>query len=215
VTYTRTKFPVFYDLETRDWKSAAALEPVPGASPEVLTLTYWARIVADGHLREAKQAQSDLVEYQSLIDQIRKSKPYFVDSTGAKIEHDEVIAWAAFAAGEQGRALTHIRSAADLQDKVGQAEVDIPAREMLADILMESNQPKESLSEYQIALRMSPNRFNGLYNAGRAAEAIGDKQQAAKYYSALMKVTAAGQQSTRAEFAHIRTFLAATQVAER
>lgn len=215
VTYTRTKFPVFYALETRDWKSAAALEPVPGASPDVLALTYWARIVADGHLREAKQAQSNLSEYQSLLDQSRKSEPFFVESTGAKIQHDEVIAWAAFAAGERDKALTHIRSAADLQDKVGQAEVDIPAREMLADMLMECNQSKESLAEYQIALRMSPNRFNGLYNAGRAAEAIGDKQQAAKYYSALMKITAAGQQSTRTELAHVRTFLATNQVAGR
>ena len=212
VTYTRVKFPVFYGLETRDWMSVAALEPVPGASPEVLTLTYWAHVIADGHLRKAKQAQSDLAEYQSLIDQIRKSKPYFVDSTGAKIEHDEVVAWAAFAEGEQDKALTHIRSSADLQDKVGQAEVDIPAREMLADMLMECNRPKESLSEYQTALRRSPNRFNGLYNSGRAAEAIGDKQEAAKYYSALMKITGGGQQSTRAEFAHVRAFLAGTQI---
>ena len=82
-------------------------------------------------------------------------------------------------------------------------------------MLMECNRPKESLSEYEIALRMSPNRFNGLYNAGRAAEAIGDKKEATKYYAALMEMTAAGQQSSRAEFAHVRAFLAATQVAER
>ena len=216
VTYTRTKFPVFYALETRDWKSAAALEPVPGASDEVLMLTYWAHIVADGHLREAKQLQADLAAYEALINRIRKgNRTFLADSTAAKIEHDEVIGWAAFAQGNQEKALTHLRAAADLQDKVGQAEVDIPGREMLADMLLECNQPKQALAEYQVVLRMSPNRFNGLYNAGRAAEAIGDKAEAAKYYSALMTVTADGRRSTRAEFAHVRSFLAATQVADR
>jgi hypothetical protein len=48
-----------------------------------------------------------------------------------------------------------MRSAADLQDKVGQGEVDIPAREMLADMLLEFGEAQQALSEYQIALRTS------------------------------------------------------------
>ena len=67
-------------------------------------------------------------------------------------------------------ALKYMRDSADLQDKVGQGEVDIPAREMLADILLELGQAQEALAEYKQALKLSPNRFNGLYNAGRAAE---------------------------------------------
>ena len=42
---------------------------------------------------------------------------------------------------------------ADLQDKAGQGEVDIPAREMLADILLASGQPREALNEYERDLR--------------------------------------------------------------
>ena len=34
VPYYRGKFPAFYALETRDWKSAASLEPVPTKEPE-------------------------------------------------------------------------------------------------------------------------------------------------------------------------------------
>ena len=48
IHYYRTKLPVFYAIETRDWKSAAALEPVAGSPPEVSTLVYWARAVAHG-----------------------------------------------------------------------------------------------------------------------------------------------------------------------
>ena len=40
VPYYRTKLPTFYALEMRDWKTAAALEPAPGSTPEVATMTY-------------------------------------------------------------------------------------------------------------------------------------------------------------------------------
>ncbi|HEX4749493.1 MAG TPA: hypothetical protein VH302_08130 [Bryobacteraceae bacterium] len=216
VTFVQTQFPVFYALEMRDWKLASALQPVTGADPDLQTLTYWARVIADGHLRQAKQAQSDLAAYESLLEQVRKGKhAYYADSTGAKIEHDEVLAWAAFAEGNAEKALTNMRAAADLQDKVGQGEVDIPAREMLADMLLELNQPQKALADYQVALQMSPNRFNGLFNAGRAAETAGDKVQAAGYYATLLKTTSDGQQSARPEFTHVKTFVAANQVASR
>jgi tetratricopeptide (TPR) repeat protein len=216
VPYYRNKFSVFYALEMRDWKSAATLEPAPGASPIPKTLTYWARIVADGHLRRSKEAQADLAKYAEFYDQIRKGKhAYFADSTGAKVEQDEVAGWVAFAERNSEKAWSKMRAAADVQDKVGQGEVDIPAREMLADMLLELDQPKEALVEYDSALKMSPNRFNGLFNAGRAAEAAGDKGRAATYYSALLKATNDGKLSERPELAHVKTFLSATQVAAR
>ena len=107
----------------------------------------------------------------------------------------------AYAQGDNETALKVIRDTADLQDKVGQAEVDIPVREMLADMLLELNRPKEALVEYQVALRLSPNRFNGLYNAGRAAKAAGDKKKSREYFSALLKIAGNGAKSTRPEIA--------------
>jgi hypothetical protein len=62
---------------------------------------------------------------------------------------------------------------------------------------------------------MSPNRFNGMYHAGLAAEALGDKTKAAKYYSALLKQTDNGAQSDRAEFAHVKSFVSSPQVAAK
>ncbi len=84
-------------------------------------------------------------------------------------------------------AAKQMRVSADLQDKVGQGEVDIPAREMLADILLESGHAKEALVEYKQALKLSPNRFNGLFNAGKAAEAGGSPGEARGYYASLLK----------------------------
>jgi len=49
---TAPSWPIFYHLELRDWKTAAALQAVAGAPPESQTLTYWARTVAAGHLHQ-------------------------------------------------------------------------------------------------------------------------------------------------------------------
>jgi tetratricopeptide (TPR) repeat protein len=208
VPYYRTKLPIFIDLETRDWKSAAVLEPIAGAPPETQTLTYWARTVAAGHLRQAQQARDNLAQYESLMQKVKLGRhAYFADSTGARITHGELLAWIAFADGDSPAALKHIREAADLQDKVGQGEVDIPAREMLADMLLELGQPQAALVEYERALKLSPNRFNGLFNAGMAAEAAGDKAKARSYYAALLEATDNGSHSARPEFAHVKSFL--------
>ena len=82
-------------------------------------------------------------------------RAYMAESTSVKIERGEILGWVAFAQGKQDEALRNLRAASDLQDKVGQGEVDIPAREMLADMLLEFGEAQQALSEYQIALRTS------------------------------------------------------------
>ncbi len=214
--YYRTKFPVFYALEMENWQAAAALQPVADARPGQAAMTWWARAIADGHLHRANQAQTDLAQFDVLMNEARKgSNAYEADSTGAQIERYEVVAWAGFAAGEQHDALENMRKAADLQDKVGQNEVDIPAREMLADMLLELHQPAQALTEYRVALKLSPGRFNGLYHAGEAAEASGDKAAAAYYYTALLQSTDNGANSTRPELAHARSVVDASRMAAR
>jgi tetratricopeptide (TPR) repeat protein len=212
--YYRSKYPAFYDLEMRDWRSAAALEPVAGARPETQLLTYWARIVAQGHLRQAQPARADLAAYESLMQQVRSGKhAYYAESTAARIEQGETLAWVAFADGDEAEALKQMRDSADLQDQVGQGEVDIPAREMLADMLLEFHRPQQALIEYDRALKLSPNRFNGLLNAGLAAEAVGDTAKAASYYAALLKST--DPQCGRSELDHVKSFVSSAKASAR
>jgi tetratricopeptide (TPR) repeat protein len=212
--YYLTKLPIFFDLEMRDWNSAAALEVIAGGPPETQTLTFWARTVAAGHLHQPRQARDNLGEYDALIEKIKKGRhAYFADSTGARITRGEMLAWIAFAAANSADAVRQMQESADLQDKVGQGEVDIPAREMLADMLLELKRPQEALVEYRKALVLSPNRFNGLFNAGRAAEAAGDNAQAQAYYATLLKLTDNGSQSTRPEFDHVKTVVSSARLA--
>ena len=208
VPYYRKKLPAFYALERRDWKSAAALEQESGAPPESSDVVYWARVIGHGRLRQAKEAQEDMARYDELVAEIKKGpRGYLADGTFPKIERHEMLAWVAFARGDEAEALKSMRAAADLQDKVGQAEVDIPAREMLADMLLEFQKPQQAMAEYEAALKLSPNRLNGLFNAGRAAELAGDTTRAKRYYATLLKSTHNGEDSGRSEMAHARSFL--------
>jgi tetratricopeptide (TPR) repeat protein len=212
--YYRTKLPAIYYLELRDWNSAAALEVVAGAAQQIQTLTYWARAVAAGHLHRAPEAGASLVEYDALMEKIKKgSSAYIADSTGARIARGEMLAWVAYAGGRPEEAVKAMRESADLQDKAGQGEVDIPAREMLADMLLELKRPQEALAEYKLALTSSPNRFNGLFNAGLAAEAAGDQAQAQNYFAALLKITDNGSQSARPEFEHAKSVMSSARLA--
>jgi tetratricopeptide (TPR) repeat protein len=198
----------------RDWRSAAALEPVAGSTPQVSTLVYWARAVAHGRLRQPEQARTDLARYDEQLAEIRKgNRAYIAEGTFAKIERVEMLGWVAFAEGNQDEAFKNMRAAADLQDKVGQGEVDIPAREMLADMLLETGHAQQALSEYEVALRLSPNRLNGLYNAGRAAEVAGEKSKARFYYATLMKSTNNGKNSTRPELSDAKRVVSVAQTA--
>ena len=214
--YYGTKYTVFYDLELRDWKAAAALEPPSGAAPEVAALVFWARALADGHLHRAADARLDLAGYNEKMAEVRKTDyAYIAEGTGEKITHNEILGWTAYAEHREPEALSSLRAAADLQDKVGQGEVDIPAREMLADMLLESNHPHEALQEYQAALKLSPNRLNGLYGAARAAQAAGNPALAAQFYRTLLRTTDDGAHSSRPELAAARAFVSSGQLARQ
>ena len=105
------------------------------------------------------------------IDEVRKtSYAYVADSmTG---EQDEAHAWLAFAQGRTQTAINLITRVADKQDREGKGEVELPAREILADMLLEKGRPSEALTQYRLSLRTDPNRFNPLAAAKRAENLV-------------------------------------------
>ena len=91
---------------------------------------------------------------------------------------------------------------------VGKAEVDIPAREMLADMLLELNQPQEALAEYEKSMKIDPNRFNELAGAAQAAELVHQPEKANSYYAQLLKNCDDGKHSDRPELGRAKMVLA-------
>jgi tetratricopeptide (TPR) repeat protein len=201
----RTHFPATYALERHRWKEAVALQPPSGAEPENRQITYWARAVGAGHLRDAVAAQDAVNQFDAMLAATREGKhPYRAERMSTN--HDEAHAWLAFAQGRNADALKLLGAVADKQDAEGKGEVELPAREMLADMLLEIGRPEEALAEYEKSMKTDPNRFNGLAGAARAAELMHQPEKAKTYYAQLLKNCDNGAHSDRPELAHARSF---------
>jgi tetratricopeptide (TPR) repeat protein len=202
----RAHFPAMYALETNNWKEAVALQPPSGAEPYNQAITYWAQAVGAGHLRAAATARRAVDQYDAMIEATRKSdKPYAVD--GMSTNRDEATAWLAFAEGQNEEAIGLLKSVADKQDAIGKGEVELPAREMLADMLLQLDRPQEALAQYEKSMKIDPNRFNALAGAAQAADQTHEPAKAATYYAALLK-NCDGSNSDRPELVRARALVA-------
>ncbi len=205
--YAQADFPALYDLEMHHWAEAMALQPAADAPPHMQTITYWAQTVAAARAGNVDAARAAAKKFDDAQDAVRKSKyAYMLD--GPNLERDEVQAWLAFAEKKNDDAVKQMRAVAEAQDKVGKAEVAIPAREMLADMLLESNQPEAALVEYEKAMKTDPNRFNELAGAARAAELTHQQKKADAYYAQLLKNCDDGKYSDRPALGRAKTVMA-------
>jgi tetratricopeptide (TPR) repeat protein len=193
-------------LELHQWSDAAALTVVPGASIGDNSITYWARAIGAARSGDPVSARKDLNEIanikKSLIEQ---KKPQFAEA--ADQDYQEADAWIDHAEGKNEEATKVLQTIAEKEEAEGDEPLAIPAREMLADMLVDMNRPEQALAEYQTDLKFNPNRFDGLYGAAHTAEIAGKSEQANTYYAQLVKMCA-GSNSERAELQHARTLLA-------
>jgi tetratricopeptide (TPR) repeat protein len=118
-------------------------------------------------------------------------------------------AWTSRAAGRPAEAMTQAGAAAELEKKVGKHPVTpgpvLPARELLGDLLLDLDLPVEALAAFDASLSDSPNRFNSLAGAARAATRSGQRDKAAEYYRKLLDLVT--KDSKRAEVREAREFL--------
>ncbi|MCI0527962.1 MAG: hypothetical protein L0Y56_11050, partial [Nitrospira sp.] len=131
-----------------------------------------------------------------------------------EIHRRAAAAWLARAEGKNEEALSLMRSAADLENSTEKHPVTpgaiLPARELLAELLIELNQPAQALSEFEASLRVTPNRFNALYGAAQAAAKSGDLEKAKAFYAKLVAL-ADQADSERQELREAKAVLAAKQ----
>jgi hypothetical protein len=194
-------------LELHRWKEAASL-PIPATRKDWLDTIYRASAIGAARIGDVAGAESDVKELTQLVaDREKRSKKRgYPVSTEKATDLREAEAWLAFSKGKSDEALQELRAAADHQDKNGGDSVGIPAREMLADMLLELKRPAEAIAEYKTVLKNSPNRFDGLLGAARSAQAAGDAGGAQSYYARLAEICGAG--ADRPELAEAKTYLA-------
>jgi tetratricopeptide (TPR) repeat protein len=217
VAYAFAAMPVRYVLENKLWKEAAVLKTHDANVdwenyPWQRSIVHFARLLGSVHTGKTDSAKQELKMLNALREKLEARKdPYYVDQVTIQIKTGE--AWIAWKEGKNSEALKLMTEAADMEDNTEKHSVTpgevLPARELLADMLMQMDQPAKALTVYEDDLKRHANRFNGLYGAGLAAEQSKNTEKAKSYYQQLQSISKPG--AARPELQVAKSFLQKTQ----
>lgn len=198
--------PARYALERGAWTEAAALPVRPSRIAYATAMTHFARALGAARAGAPAAAAADLARLAALRDELA-AQPDAYWAEQVDIQRRVARAWVRFAEGQRDEGLAELRAAADAEDATDKAAITpgplAPARELLGDMLLASGRPRDALAAFEASLAKDPNRFRGLYGAGRAAEAAGDMAAARRHYTRLLEVVGEGA-ADRPELRHAR-----------
>jgi tetratricopeptide (TPR) repeat protein len=214
--YSFAAVPSRLALERHDWEKAASVEAgwpagVPWEQyPHLLAIPHFARAMGAARSGDFTAAEVAIAMLEGLEGGAAALPGAYDWGIQVEIQKLTAKAWTAFEQGDRGAALTLMAEAAQKEastekNPVTPGEV-LPARELYGDMLLATEDYAGALAEYQAALERSPNRFNSLFGAGRAAELAGDKATAVGYYEQLLAV-APEASGDRAAFDHARAYV--------
>ncbi|MDG1733166.1 MAG: hypothetical protein P8M49_05700 [Thalassotalea sp.] len=169
--YALAAIPARIVLEQKQWQQASQLKLeypnyIPWKKfPQVEAITYFARGLGAARSGDLSLAQQNVEVLNNLYDKTKVSSPdYWAQLVDA--QRKVIIAWISFAKGEKNQALTQLRQAADIEDSIDKNPVTpgavIPARELLADMLLLNGDYSGALTAYKSTLAISPNRLNSV-----------------------------------------------------
>jgi tetratricopeptide (TPR) repeat protein len=122
-------------------------------------------------------------------------------------------AWLAYSSGDQERGLELMKAAAEMEASTEKNPAtprrSAPVDGAHADMLLDAGRYNEAREQYEATLGRSPNRFNSLYGAGRAAELAGDAKAARASCEKLVESCARASQWE--ELAQARKYLAESE----
>lgn len=194
-------------LEQEDWARAKDLELRPAAGefpwdkyPHAEAINAFARGVGAARTGDAVAAR----EQQTRLEALREvtGPAYWVEQVS--IQADIVGALALCAEDPAETCIEALRKAAAREDATEKHVVTpgpiLPAREILADILLEQGRAEEALTEYEAVLLKEPNRYRALAGAAQAAQEAGETEKARVHAEHLItQVGTAGSQRASLE----------------
>jgi len=211
--YALAAIPARYTLERGRWADAAVLVVMPSELawdkfPQAESITWFARGIGAARSGNVDDAKKSLARIETLRDTLKAAKnAYWAEQS--ETQRLAVAGWIARAEGKNEEAVALMRQAADREDATEKHPVTpgalFPAREMLADLLVDLGQPAQGLAEYERSQKNDPNRFRSLAGAARAAERAGDRDKARGYYAKLV-ILAAAADTERPELTQAKSF---------
>jgi tetratricopeptide (TPR) repeat protein len=192
--YGANAVPARVALERGAWKDAANLKPRSSGFSQADALILFARALGAARSGQPAAAREALTALAPLPDALRgKNDAYWANIVA--IQRKAAEGWTLHAEGKTAEGIALLRQAADEEDATEKSPVTpgpiAPARELLAELLLEAKQPKEALIEFEKAMTREPGRFRSLAGAMRAAQAAGDTAKAKKYAGNLLTLAKA------------------------
>jgi hypothetical protein len=202
--------PARYALERQEWKQAAELTPRESRFPYTEAITWFARGLGAARLGQVAAANESAAALQQIRERLLQAgENYWAQQV--EIQRLEVAAWAALAEGKKEESLQRTRSAAELEDTTEKSAVTpgplAPARELLGEMLLETKEPAQALTQFEATLAKEPGRFRSLYGAARAAQLSGNHDAGQRYFRELLKVCSNADKPARPELAEAQQAL--------
>jgi tetratricopeptide (TPR) repeat protein len=206
----KNAMPARHVLERADWAGAAALPLKPSQHPQADSLTHFTRGLGMARSGDLTGAKAEIEAIKALRAALEKAnQSYWADRSEEQIL--AISAWIALKEGAGDQALTFMRAAADGEDgsvkHVAMENRLYPFRELFAELLLETGQSAAALSEFETALKQTPNRYRAILGAARAADAAGSRANASQYYSKLVEL-AKNADTEREEIRRAKEYLA-------
>ncbi|HYD06473.1 MAG TPA: hypothetical protein VEC60_12150 [Reyranella sp.] len=194
-TFALAASPARYMVERGDWAGAMALEVRPSPTPYVDAITHFARALGAARAGKPDAMAPDLAQLVALKEKLAAAKDaYWAEQVD--IQWQVASAWRLLAQSKSEEALAAMRVAADAEDGTEKSPVTpgplAPARELYAQMLLQTGKPAEALSQFEKTLMKEPNRLGAYVGAARAATAAGDATKAGTYYVKIVELTAEG-----------------------
>ena len=214
--YALIAVPCRLAIENKNWDLASKLE-LPKTNIDwkksdwPVAMLHFSRALGFSNLGETFKAEKELKSLITLRDKLSNADKTY-ESGQVSIQIEAVRAWIEFSKGNSKEAIDFMKLASTLESKTSKAAVTpgeiIPAEELLGDLYIALNKPKEALESYKLNLEVRPFRFNGIYGAAKAAEKLGDIKLAKHYFNQLIEVTSKTN-SSRPEINEAKNFLTA------
>lgn len=194
--------PARYALERRDWAEAEKLPLRAGTDPIAESIIRMARGVGAARLGHIQGVKQEIAAMQDLEN--RTPGPW---RSRAHIQFLIVAGMLAHAEHQDDEAVRVITTSAESPETApGMPPAILPWREVLGDVLLDMGHAEEALQQYQLSDQSTPNRFNTLAGAFRAAKQA-KRSDAARQYAEKLVVLTSGVTSDRREPGEARAFL--------
>ena len=217
--YALIAVPSRLAIENKNWELATQLE-LPKTKLDwdkahwPKAMLHFSRALGFSNIGNSIGAEKELKSLIILREKLNEAKKTY-ESGQVTIQIEAVRGWIEYSKGNSNKAIEYMKLASNLESKTSKAAVTpgeiIPADELLADLYLALNKPRQALESYEKNLKGHPYRFNGIYGAAKAAEKLNDIRLAVYYFDQLVKLSK-DTNSSRPEISEAKEFLASNSI---